>query len=187
MIPRGRGRLHRRPVLMGSWVYPSRVPGSLYPPRPGCSWLELKVLAASEDMSLTFVAAGWLLLTLCRSAMDGRKSGSDFGIRTYFDMFQKMEDTFKFCVECKKLPDALPDPKSLRRCKRCQNVYYCGVACQRANWPLHKKFCKKLKLVALDRLVEWLIFTAAGIHPAPGHRLPLAAAHHWPGTAALWH
>lgn len=55
---------------------------------------------------------------LCRSAMDGRKSGSDFGIRTYFDMFQKMEDTFKFCAECKKLPDALPDPKSLRRCKR---------------------------------------------------------------------
>ncbi|KFO63322.1 hypothetical protein N302_12966, partial [Corvus brachyrhynchos] len=94
-----------------------------------------------------------------KSAMDGRKRGSDFGIRTYFDMFQKMEDTFKFCVECKKLPDALPDPKSLRRCKRCQNVYYCGVACQRANWPLHKKFCKKLKLVALDRLVEWLVFT----------------------------
>lgn len=50
--------------------------------------------------------------------MDGRKKGSDFGIRTYFDMFQKMEDTFKFCAECKKLPDALPDPKSLRRCKR---------------------------------------------------------------------
>ncbi|KAK1194679.1 Y7331 protein, partial [Pygoscelis papua] len=94
-----------------------------------------------------------------KSAMDGRKSGSDFGIRTYFDMFHKMEDTFKFCAECKKLPDALPDPKSLRRCKRCQNVYYCGVACQRANWPLHKKFCKKLKLVALDRLVEWLVFT----------------------------
>ncbi|KAM7091667.1 putative protein MSS51 homolog, mitochondrial isoform 2-T2 [Ciconia maguari] len=94
-----------------------------------------------------------------KSAMDGRKSASDFGIRTYFDMFQKMEDTFKFCAECKKLPDALPDPKSLRRCKRCQNVYYCGVACQRANWPLHKKFCKKLKLVALDRLVEWLVFT----------------------------
>ncbi|XP_009886824.1 PREDICTED: putative protein MSS51 homolog, mitochondrial [Charadrius vociferus] len=53
-----------------------------------------------------------------KSAMDGRKSSSDFGIRTYFDMFQKMEDTFKFCAECRKLPDALPDPKSLRRCKR---------------------------------------------------------------------
>lgn len=175
--------------------------------------------------------------------MDGRKSGSDFGIRTYFDMFQKMEDTFKFCAECKKLPNALPDPKSLRRCKRygagggglmawgwihlltsspvarvklgvsspdaqppatghpqnsnaalggagrepgsagwilapppaghaaslprCQNVYYCGVACQRANWPLHKKFCKKLKLVALDRLVEWLVFTGRTGDAAP--------------------
>ncbi|KAF1450474.1 hypothetical protein FQV21_0009790, partial [Spheniscus demersus] len=48
---------------------------------------------------------------------------------------------------------------------RCQNVYYCGAACQRANWPLHKKFCKKLKLVALDRLVEWLVFT--GETPSP--------------------
>uniref|UniRef100_A0A669PL30 MYND-type domain-containing protein n=1 Tax=Phasianus colchicus TaxID=9054 RepID=A0A669PL30_PHACC len=103
-----------------------------------------------------------------KSAMDGKKKGSDFGIRTYFDMFQKMEDTFKFCAECKKLPDALPDPKSLRRCKRCQNVYYCSVACQRANWPVHKKFCKKLKLVALDRLVEWLIFTVLWLSPGPG-------------------
>ncbi|TFK07447.1 armadillo repeat-containing protein 6 [Platysternon megacephalum] len=94
-----------------------------------------------------------------RSAMDGKKLGMDFGIRTYFDMFQKMEDTFKFCAECKKLPDALPDPRSLRRCKRCQNVYYCNSECQRANWPVHKKLCKKLRLVALDRLVEWLVFT----------------------------
>uniref|UniRef100_A0A8C9NFM7 MYND-type domain-containing protein n=1 Tax=Serinus canaria TaxID=9135 RepID=A0A8C9NFM7_SERCA len=104
-------------------------------------------------------------------------SGSDFGIRTYFDMFQKMEDTFKFCVECKKLPDAVPDPKSLRRCKRCQNVYYCGVACQRANWPQHKKFCKKLKLVALDRLVEWLIFTGE-LGVSPGTWLPYLSTRH---------
>ncbi|XP_033023504.1 putative protein MSS51 homolog, mitochondrial [Lacerta agilis] len=94
-----------------------------------------------------------------RSAVEGRKLCTDFGIRSYFEMFQKMEDTFKFCAECKKLPESMPDPKSLRRCKRCQNVYYCGSECQRANWPTHKKVCKKLKLVALDRLVEWLVFT----------------------------
>ncbi|XP_054848284.1 putative protein MSS51 homolog, mitochondrial [Eublepharis macularius] len=94
-----------------------------------------------------------------RSAMEGKKLHADFGIHSYFEMFQKMEDTFRFCVECKKLPESLPNPKSLRRCKRCQNVYYCGSECQRANWPIHKKFCKKLKLVALDRLMEWLVFT----------------------------
>ncbi|XP_044289510.1 putative protein MSS51 homolog, mitochondrial [Varanus komodoensis] len=94
-----------------------------------------------------------------RSAMEGKQLCPDFGIRSYFEMFQKMEDTFKFCTECKKLPESLPDPKSLRRCKRCQNVYYCGSGCQRVNWPMHKKFCRKLKLVAIDRLVEWLVFT----------------------------
>uniref|UniRef100_A0A6I8NXM5 MYND-type domain-containing protein n=1 Tax=Ornithorhynchus anatinus TaxID=9258 RepID=A0A6I8NXM5_ORNAN len=94
-----------------------------------------------------------------KSAMDGNPQGIDFGIRTYFDMFRKMEDTFRFCAECKMLPDGLPPSKSLHRCKRCQNVYYCGPECQRANWPVHKRFCKKLRLVALDRLVEWLVFT----------------------------
>ncbi|XP_074742262.1 putative protein MSS51 homolog, mitochondrial isoform X2 [Strix uralensis] len=120
-----------------------------------------------------------------KSAMDGRKSGSDFGIRTYFDMFQKMEDTFKFCAECKKLPDALPDPKSLRRCKRCQNVYYCGVVCQRANWPLHKKFCKKLKLVALDRLVEWLVFTGDIPFPSENWTKPAWDVESWEDWFAM--
>ncbi|XP_067912876.1 putative protein MSS51 homolog, mitochondrial [Heterodontus francisci] len=94
-----------------------------------------------------------------RAALEGRKPASDCGIRTYQEMFQKMEDTFKFCAECKKLPEALSDPRALRRCKRCQNVYYCGTECQHANWPVHKKLCKKLKWAASDRLVEWLVFT----------------------------
>lgn len=94
-----------------------------------------------------------------RAALEGKKGAEGFGIHSYHEMFQKMEDTYKFCAECRRLPSNLPDPRALRRCKRCQNVYYCCKECQRANWPTHKKFCKTLKLVAIDRLVEWLVFT----------------------------
>lgn len=94
-----------------------------------------------------------------RAALEGRKSATDFGFRTYQEMFQRMEDTYKFCAECKKLPEALLGQRGLQRCKRCQNVYYCGKECQRLSWPLHKKFCKKLKWAAVDRLLEWLVFT----------------------------
>ncbi|XP_077305658.1 putative protein MSS51 homolog, mitochondrial [Lithobates pipiens] len=94
-----------------------------------------------------------------RSAVEGNNLATNFGIRSYSEMFQKMEDTYKFCVQCKKLPSSAPDARSMRRCKRCQNVYYCSSECHRENWPMHKKFCRKLKLAAIDRLMEWLIFT----------------------------
>ncbi|KAG8433440.1 hypothetical protein GDO86_017643 [Hymenochirus boettgeri] len=53
-----------------------------------------------------------------RSALTDMDFTTDFGIRTYYEMFQKMEDTYKFCVQCKKLPSLLSDPRSMRRCKR---------------------------------------------------------------------
>uniref|UniRef100_A0A8C4R5Q5 MSS51 mitochondrial translational activator n=1 Tax=Eptatretus burgeri TaxID=7764 RepID=A0A8C4R5Q5_EPTBU len=88
-----------------------------------------------------------------------RRGANEFGIRTYHDMFRRMEDTYTFCAKCKVLPEALPPGKTLLRCKRCQNVYYCSRECQRSNWSTHKKFCKKLKLAAIDRLMEWLVYT----------------------------
>lgn len=80
------------------------------------------------------------VLFLHRSAVEGRKLCTDFGIRSYFEMFQKMEDTFKFCVECKKLPESMPDPKSLRRCKRLKNnnrtvIQWKKILDQESLWP----------------------------------------------------
>ncbi|KAM4852101.1 putative protein MSS51 homolog, mitochondrial isoform 1-T1 [Thomomys bottae] len=98
--------------------------------------------------------------------VDGGKPASDFGFRCPKEMFQKMEDTFRFCAHCRALPSGLSDSKVLRRCKRCRNVYYCGPECQRSDWPEHRRVCHELGLVALDRLMEWLLVTGDFVLPS---------------------
>jgi hypothetical protein len=37
--------------------------------------------------------------------------------------------------------DACAVTANLQVCTRCERVYYCSVACQRASWPAHKPLC----------------------------------------------
>ena len=38
------------------------------------------------------------------------------------------------CFVCKK--------EGAKHCSRCRLIYYCGVECQKKDWPLHKLKCK---------------------------------------------
>lgn len=45
----------------------------------------------------------------------------------------------KLCIQCRQVA---PEPK---RCGACRRALYCGVPCQRANWPKHKEGCRILQ------------------------------------------
>jgi hypothetical protein len=59
-----------------------------------------------------------------------------------------------FCTHCRqhlsrngtKTKDHIADttPPPALRCSRCQSVHYCSRKCQKANFPLHKSFCKSI-------------------------------------------
>jgi hypothetical protein len=42
----------------------------------------------------------------------------------------------------------------LLKCARCLTCYYCDRDCQRANWEIHKKYCKKPKKKAKPKAFE---------------------------------
>ncbi|XP_074088940.1 putative protein MSS51 homolog, mitochondrial [Macrotis lagotis] len=121
-----------------------------------------------------------------KAVVNGGTPGSGFRIRSLRDMFQRLEGTFQFCSRCRALPSHLPDSGVLRRCKRCRNVYYCGPECQRADWPVHKKVCWELGLVAIDRLMEWLVVTGDLSLPSGPWPWPPGSVRDWDTWFSMW-
>ncbi|DAA14299.1 putative protein MSS51 homolog, mitochondrial [Bos indicus] len=174
MAPRSRRRRHKKspssvaPVVETPPTVVAPVPLILTKPGPsidklGFSSLEDNVPGLSQ---LILQKLNMKSYEEYKLVLDGGTPVSGFGYRCLEEMFQKMEDTFRFCAYCKALPRGLSDSKVLRHCKRCRNVYYCGPECQKSDWPTHRKVCQELRLVAVDRLMEWLLVTGDFVLPS---------------------
>jgi TPR repeat protein len=55
-------------------------------------------------------------------------------------MNDREDATAQCCVECGKVEGG--EDVSLKACKACKAVKYCGAACQKKHWPTHKIECK---------------------------------------------
>jgi TPR repeat protein len=53
------------------------------------------------------------------------------------------EDRASLLRKCRLCDEAMPEePADLGRCGACKRLRYCGVPCQRGDWPRHKPECK---------------------------------------------
>uniref|UniRef100_A0A2K5DYZ6 MSS51 mitochondrial translational activator n=1 Tax=Aotus nancymaae TaxID=37293 RepID=A0A2K5DYZ6_AOTNA len=187
MAPRSQRRRHKKPpslVASGIKAPPTIVtPVPLSPLKPGPSIDTLGFFSLDNNVpglsQLILQKLNMKSYEEYKLMVDGGTPVSGFGFRCPQEMFQRMEDTFRFCAHCRALPNGLSDSKVLRHCKRCRNVCYCGPECQRSDWPAHRRVCQELRLVAVDRLIEWLLVTGDFVLPSGPWHWPPEAVQDW--------
>jgi hypothetical protein len=52
------------------------------------------------------------------------------------DLYISRAAMSRLCTVCPTTVDG-----GMMRCGRCKRAYYCGITCQKADWPRHKLFC----------------------------------------------
>ena len=84
----------------------------------------------------TAASGGFLAAVLSVAALAGRGKEELQAIR-YTPMQPDLVDWSKICNNA-SCGERL---KPLKRCARCQKVWYCSLECQSRSWPLHKQYC----------------------------------------------
>nr|XP_019601451.1 PREDICTED: putative protein MSS51 homolog, mitochondrial isoform X3 [Rhinolophus sinicus] len=189
MAPRPRRRRHKKSRSSVAPMVETPVPLTLSKPGPSIDALGFHSLENNIPglPQLILQKLNMKSYEEYKLVIDGGTPVSDFGFRCPQEMFQKMEDTFRFCAHCKALPSGLSDSKVLRHCKRCRNVYYCGPECQRSDWPAHRRVCQELRLVAVDRLMEWLLVTGDFVLPSGHWSWPTNVVQGWDTWFSMRH
>jgi len=79
-----------------------------------------------------FPQPGWR--EMMRAAADGREQNR---------RIVKPSLAAKRCATCHVAEVELEEGKSLRKCARCQLVWYCSADCQKSDWHAgHKRLCR---------------------------------------------